>query len=106
MSQEQESVPPTRLVLDLDEPMLRQALLDALELCRHPPPELEKPGHLRQWRCQVWVRLSYLLMHCSSKCSGNSHADLAALARHDNLWAQRLRSQDGQLHSLANHKLS
>lgn len=93
MSQQDESVPPTRVVLDLDEPLLRQALLEALELLRNPPLELEKPGHLRDWRCRVWVRLSYLLMHSSVKCSGNSRADLAALARLDNSWAQRLLHQ-------------
>lgn len=94
---EQEEIPPTRSVLDLDEPMLRDALLEALELLRNPPQALQQPGELRAWRCQVWVRLSYLLTHLSVKCSGNSRSDLLALANHDNAWAQRLLAQDRRL---------
>jgi hypothetical protein len=78
--------------------MLRGALLESLELLRNPPAQLDQAGPLRAWRCQVWVRLSYLLMHCSTKCSGNSPSDLLELARRDNLYAQRLLGQERQAH--------
>jgi len=85
---------PSRFILDLDQPMQLQALLESLDLLAHPPLSLEKPGPERQWRSQVWVRLSYLLMHCSLTRSGNSHADLAVLGRHHSALAQRLLQLD------------
>ena len=94
MESQSETIPPTRLVLDLDEPLLRQALLEALDLLAHPPKALEKPGPERQWRSQVWVRCAYLLTHCSQKLSGNSAADLCALGKSHSVLAQRLLEQD------------
>lgn len=93
----EETIPPTRLILDLDQPMLLQALLECLEMLANPPLPLEQPGDLRQWRCRVWVRLSYLLTHCSLTRSGNSSHDLRVLAQHHSSLAQRLLAQDQQL---------
>jgi hypothetical protein len=94
---EHEQIPPTRHILDLDKPLQMQALLEALDLLAHPPPALELPGPLRAWRCQIWVRLSYLLMHSSQQRPEQSAADLAVLARHHSELAQRILQQDRQL---------
>lgn len=94
---ESEPVPPSRFILDLDQPLQLDALLECLELVRYPPPALEKPGPERQWRAQLWVRLSYLLMHCSLTRSGDSCADLATLGKHHSVLAQRLLLQEWRL---------
>lgn len=98
----EQPVPPSRSILDLDEALLRQALVEAMQLLKHAPQLLESPGPLRQWRCQVWVRLSYLLINCSNKCSGNSRSDLLHLGLHHNSLAQSLLRQDEALSRLRN----
>jgi len=89
-----ESPPPSRFILDLDQPLQHQALLECLDLLAHPPQSLEKPGPERQWRSQVWVRLSYLAMHCSLTRSGAGMGDLQVLAKSHQVLAQRLLEQD------------
>lgn len=97
-----QDLPPTRLILDLDRPLLRQALLEILDLLAHPPPALEQPGDLRQWRCRVWVRAGYLLSHHScSLHQGNQQADMVKLGQHHSVLAQRLLEQDRALAELA-----
>lgn len=93
-------LPPSRFILDLDQPLQLQALLEMLDLLKEPPLPLEKQAELRQWRAQVWLRASYLLMHCSLTRSGNSHADLSRLATSHNFLATQLKLQDN---SLARH---
>lgn len=95
--QEQEAIPVSRFILDLDQPLQLQALLESLDLLAHPPQSLEKQGPERQWRCQVWVRLSYLLTHCSLTRSGEQPGELQVLASHHQVLAQRLLCQDRQL---------
>lgn len=84
------SLPPSRFILDLDQPLQLQALLDSLELLAHPPLALEKPGPERQWRGQLLLRLSYLLSHCSLTRAGSNSADLQVLAKQHETLARRL----------------
>lgn len=100
-SSAEQSIPPSRQILDLDKPMQREALLEALELLRNAPLPLHQEPSLRQWRGQLLARLSYLLMHCSTTPSGSSHVDLAELGRHYNLLAQSLLTQDHRLSQLS-----
>jgi len=90
----EESLPPSRFILDLDQPLLLQALLECLDLLAHPPQSLEKQGPEREWRCRVWVRLSYLLSHSSLTRSGEGKGDLLCLAKHHQALAQHLLEQD------------
>lgn len=89
-----ETIPPSRQILDLDQPLQLQALLECLDLLLHPPEILEKAGLPRAWRCQVWVRLSYLLTHCSVSASGSSRGELLKLAQSHNSLAQSLLAQE------------
>jgi hypothetical protein len=98
---EPEVLPPSRFILDLDEPLQLQALLECLDLLAHPPLSLEKPGPERQWRSRVWVRLSYLLMHSSLTRSTSQRDDLQVLAKHHQSLAQRLLAQDEALTRLS-----
>lgn len=96
-----ESQPPSRFILDLDRPLQRQALLEALDLLAHPPQSLQKPGPERAWRAQLWVRLSYLLAHSSlTRSVGSEAADLALLAQLHQLEARALLSQERLLSEL------
>ena len=92
--QVQPDIPPSRFILDLDQPLQLQALLEALDLLRYPPPVLENNPFLAQWRARVWVRLSYLLLHCSITRSGDSQADLYTLGQVHNSLAQALLNRD------------
>jgi len=94
---ESEPLPPSRFILDLDQPLQLEALLEALQLLQAPPKCLENPGEAARWRGQVWVRLSYLLMHCSLTRSGFSRGELVKLAESHSQLAQRLLSQDWRL---------
>lgn len=97
---EQESIPPSRFILDLDQPLQLQALLEILQLLQESPQVLRKQPEAR-WLGQLRLRASYLLLHCSLTRSGNQCADLQLLAKHHERLARSLLRQEDRCSQFA-----
>jgi len=99
-NQEQE-VPKTSFVLDLDQELQCLALVEALDLVLdRAPVVLQRAGELRAFRAQLLVRLSYLLMHCSVRSSDHLRAELHRSGMRAQVLGQRLLAQERDLELL------
>jgi len=76
-----EEMPPSRWVLDLDQPLQLQALLESLQLLQEDAPPEVRQKSLQAWRGQLLVRLGYLLGICSLTRSGSQQSDLQQFAQ-------------------------
>jgi len=93
LSSDEQPIPPSRSILDLDQTLQREALIDLLRLCLDPPREVLQNQHSARYLARLSVRVSYLANHCSVAHSGNSLADLQFAASRLGSWAQSLLRQ-------------
>jgi len=105
-TEDSEQVPRSQFVIDLDQHLQCQALVESLNLLESPPVELLRAGELRQFRAQLLVRLSYLLMHCSTPLQAHLRNELIKAGIRSQALGQRLLAQERALELHRRHALN
>jgi len=100
---EQDQLPRSQFVLDLDQELQCQALVESLELLESPPAELLRAGELRVFRARLLVRLSYLVMHCSVRSSEHLRGELQRAGLRSQELGQQLLALERRLETARRH---